>query len=211
MSAPVLDVRMRIHREGGSVGVALGHGAAGVALLAGDEILHVPATAALAALEASGATLLWPAQWRAGEECYRAMLPGRDTLAALGRDPALRGRLVLESVAEVPPRAFSLALSALATELTARQLAALQGAIDHGYYDIPRRVGMEELARLSGVSRATMQEHLRKAERATLRLLAHDLRAAGEVDERARKRRGRPRALMAGAVAALRSAGPGIA
>lgn len=53
--------------------------------------------------------------------------------------------------------------------LTDRQLAALQLALEHGYYEQPRRCSIADLARETTVARATFEEHLRKAENKLMR------------------------------------------
>lgn len=52
--------------------------------------------------------------------------------------------------------------------LTERQRDVVTEALSHGYYDWPRGITNEALAKELGISRATLQEHLRKAERALL-------------------------------------------
>ena len=51
------------------------------------------------------------------------------------------------------------------TDLTERQRAVVTQALEAGYYEWPREVKSEELATRLGISRATLHEHLRKAER----------------------------------------------
>jgi len=53
--------------------------------------------------------------------------------------------------------------------LTDKQRKALLLAYQLGYYDVPRRIESEELARRLKVTRATAVDHLRKAERRLLR------------------------------------------
>jgi len=48
--------------------------------------------------------------------------------------------------------------------LTAKQEQALKLAIQRGYYEWPKKVTLEELAGMSGITRVTFQNHLRKAE-----------------------------------------------
>jgi len=48
--------------------------------------------------------------------------------------------------------------------LTARQREVLDAAVERGYYDIPRRVSVEELAAELDCSQSTVSEHLRKVE-----------------------------------------------
>lgn len=50
-------------------------------------------------------------------------------------------------------------------QLTSLQRRALELACQHGYYSYPRRVSLEQLAKLVGIPRTTLQSHLRKAER----------------------------------------------
>ncbi len=50
-------------------------------------------------------------------------------------------------------------------DLTERQKWAMDLAITHGYYEIPRRTNLKELAWIGKVAFATFHGHLRKAER----------------------------------------------
>ncbi len=52
----------------------------------------------------------------------------------------------------------------LLPDLTDNQKRALELAIQEGYYETPRRTDLRKLAKLDGVSLATFQEHLHKAE-----------------------------------------------
>ncbi|MFA6461354.1 MAG: helix-turn-helix domain-containing protein [Candidatus Woesearchaeota archaeon] len=49
-------------------------------------------------------------------------------------------------------------------KLTEKQRSALELAIKEGYYAIPKKIETDKLAKLMKLSRATYQEHLRKAE-----------------------------------------------
>jgi hypothetical protein len=49
-------------------------------------------------------------------------------------------------------------------KLTEKQRRILSLAYESGYYDLPRRIGSEELARKSDIVKSTLLEHLRKAE-----------------------------------------------
>lgn len=53
-------------------------------------------------------------------------------------------------------------------ELTAKQKKALELAEKNGYYEYPRKIKLEKLARIMGVSLSTYQAHLRKAEKKLL-------------------------------------------
>lgn len=52
--------------------------------------------------------------------------------------------------------------------LTDRQREVVTEALARGYYDWPREITNEELAQELGIARATLHEHLRKAERTLL-------------------------------------------
>jgi predicted DNA binding protein len=49
--------------------------------------------------------------------------------------------------------------------LTAKQRQAVLAAYGLGYYDVPRRISTEEMARLLKIDKSTLAEHLRKAEK----------------------------------------------
>jgi predicted DNA binding protein len=59
--------------------------------------------------------------------------------------------------------------------LTERQRQTMIAAFDHGYYDYPKKISGEELAKRINISKGTMMEHLRKAEGRILReiLIGH--------------------------------------
>jgi len=54
------------------------------------------------------------------------------------------------------------------TELTTQQRKVVHRALERGYFDWPRQVKSEDLAAELGISKATLLEHLRKAERKLL-------------------------------------------
>ena len=49
-------------------------------------------------------------------------------------------------------------------EVTDKQSRAFEAAVSQGYYEWPKQITLKELALMSGVSRTTYQNHLRKAE-----------------------------------------------
>jgi hypothetical protein len=60
--------------------------------------------------------------------------------------------------------------------LSRHQREALLSAYANGYYEVPRRVNLDELARLQNVNKSTFAEHLLKAEnRLISRILADEL------------------------------------
>ena len=65
-------------------------------------------------------------------------------------------------------------------ELTDRQLAALQLALENGYYEQPRMCSVSELAEQTTVARATFEEHLRKAENKLIKNAGQFVRLLGE-------------------------------
>jgi len=56
-------------------------------------------------------------------------------------------------------------------KLTDKQRYAIELAIEHGYYEHPRRISVEGLAKLSKTPRSTFQDHLRIAESKLMKLL----------------------------------------
>jgi predicted DNA binding protein len=58
----------------------------------------------------------------------------------------------------------SIGLISIHPDLTEKQRRALQLAVQHGYYAFPRKITLEKLAQIMGVSFSTYQAHLAKAE-----------------------------------------------
>jgi hypothetical protein len=56
-------------------------------------------------------------------------------------------------------------LTNLSPNLTEKQRSAYKLAVNKGYYDYPKKVEINQLARLSKISPSTFQQHLRYAER----------------------------------------------
>lgn len=143
---------------------------------------------------AHGCAILWPAIYSRGEEAYTILAPSRDRFEALVRRLRELGEVHVEKVSDVAPDALhvNVPLSDITTNLTERQLFVLQAAIAQGYYDSPRRTSTEALAVEFGVTRSTLEEHLRKAERRVLEGFAGVLAAQPVLARAATRRPGRP-------------------
>jgi predicted DNA binding protein len=59
---------------------------------------------------------------------------------------------------------FLLSLSSLFGQLTEKQMKSLLTAVENGYYEVPKRVTADDLAKRAGQPRSTFEEHVRKAE-----------------------------------------------
>lgn len=78
------------------------------------------------------------------------------------------GQVNVESIHQVGLPSFTdemlVPVEGLMDGLTIKQVEALIMAIERGYYDSPARISAEEMAKMTGLSRSTLMEHLRKAE-----------------------------------------------
>lgn len=154
---------------------------------------HPPA-GAVGTILAHGCSVLWPAVWSGGAEEYSILAPTRATLDALVRRLHHLGGASVLRVSEVPPDALpvTVPLSDLTADLTQRQLGVLLRAIELGYYDSPRRTSTEAMATEFGVTRSTLEEHLRKAERRVLERFAGVLASQPVLARAATRGPGRP-------------------
>jgi len=55
-------------------------------------------------------------------------------------------------------------ITQLFPQLTSKQKRAMEIALSHGYYEYPKKITMEELAKIMKISYSTYQAHLKKAE-----------------------------------------------
>mgnify|MGYP002276768992 FL=1 len=109
-----------------------------------------------------------PTIYRQGWEHYTVVaFDGDDIRELLGdlRSDREIDLLSKTSISETQiPHSMLAPASQLFEDLTDRQLAALQLALDRGYYEQPRKTSLRELAEQTAVARSTYEEHLRKAE-----------------------------------------------
>ena len=115
-----------------------------------------------------GCSIMFPSLFAEGRELHRVVAPSRDRLKQLLErlQDFGSGGANLESVTEVGPENLqvSINIADLAGVLTKKQLNVLTSAVKAGYYQSPRRTSTERLAKAFGLSRTTLEEHLRKAE-----------------------------------------------
>lgn len=107
------------------------------------------------------------------QRVYNVLFFRREDLKSMIADLRELGTVSLGSLEEVGNRQV---------ELTDRQRSVITHALEAGYYEWPREVKSEVLAAELGISRATLHEHLRKAER---KLIADSLdyeRLSGQAD-----------------------------
>jgi predicted DNA binding protein len=103
---------------------------------------------------------------------------GRLRVSLAGDGEAVKRLLQEMTSAEIPFEVSSLSSSrareeSLLADLTERQVQVLRLAHSMGYYDVPKRTGVEEIARLLGKDKGTVGEQLRRAEKHVFdRLLA---------------------------------------
>ncbi|HKZ60003.1 MAG TPA: helix-turn-helix domain-containing protein [Candidatus Thermoplasmatota archaeon] len=99
--------------------------------------------------------------------CYTRVLSfEEETTRAMFKELQSHGRTELISKRELPLTVLptNVWVHSLFGDLTDKQKEALLKAHRAGYYNSPRKVGTEDVARMSGVSRSTFEEHLRKGE-----------------------------------------------
>jgi predicted DNA binding protein len=109
-----------------------------------------------------------PTIYRQGWEHYTVIAFDDDDIRALLSD--LRADRDIELLSKTAidekriPHSMLTPVDQLFDDLTDRQLAALQLALENGYYEQPRKTSLREIAGLTSVAKSTYEEHLRKAE-----------------------------------------------
>ena len=114
-----------------------------------------------------------PIFYKQGWEWYRVLAFSQDDIKKLFQElerfceVQMVSRHTIEdtSVRE----SFMVSTCSLLGELTKRQSFALLTALSRGYYQIPKKISTDELAKSLGLPRTTFAEHLRKAESKVLR------------------------------------------
>jgi predicted DNA binding protein len=138
-------------------------------------------------IEKSKAIPVMPITYRHGLEYLRFIAYSeKDLRFAMGQlskvsqvDVLKRGKIQSHAL-----DVMTVSLREIFGSLTMKQLNSLINAIELGYYAIPRKVTIGEIAKLLGVSRSTYEEHLRKAEVKLIQAMKPYLRLAN-LSERA--------------------------
>jgi predicted DNA binding protein len=133
-----------------------------------------------------GGVKIDPIVYRRGWEETRSLFPDGDSLSRyiermteFGPFEVLQKRPIKE--AEFT-RTRVVPVDELLSDLTDRQRLALHRALMAGYFDLPRRIGIDEIVRGTGATRSTFGEHLHKAESKVLRALGPFL-TFGEISD----------------------------
>lgn len=153
-----------------------------------DSGLHVVTQSCLCSLEDSiierfekyNSLYQPPTIHRQGWEHYSVIAFDESDVRALLNDlEADRDIEVLSKTAiteQQIPHSMLAPVDQLFEDVTERQLAALQLALESGYYEQPRQTSLRELAGKTAVARSTYEEHLRKAENKLLKNAGQFLR-----------------------------------
>jgi predicted DNA binding protein len=109
-----------------------------------------------------------------GKRRYRILVTNERNLDNLLSDLKMTGNSKVISMRSLSSEGPSriLIVSSVLEDLTPRQREVLSIAYQHGYFDIPHAITIDELARKLGLHKTTIHEHLRKAERTIMRNFA---------------------------------------
>lgn len=109
-----------------------------------------------------------------GKRRYRILVTNERNLDNLLSDLKSTGDSKVVSMRSLSSEGPSriLIVSSVLEDLTPRQREVLSVAYQHGYFDIPHAITIDELAQKLGLHKATIHEHLRKAERTIMRNFA---------------------------------------
>lgn len=97
-----------------------------------------------------------------GIQIHTILAPSQDKFSQMYED--LKKSFTTVKVARL--RRYS--IGSIEHILTAKQIEAIGLAYSNGYYEIPRRCEIKDIAKNAGIKRVAMQERLRRAERAIM-------------------------------------------
>jgi len=124
-----------------------------------------------------------PTKLENGCECFDLLLEDRDELSDAIEILREFGEVHIERISqefrrEITPSAAE--WQELLSSIPDRQRELLNLALEEGYFDIPRRVTLEELAEEMGITKTTASNHLRKAEREIMEFLIRYIELAAD-------------------------------
>ncbi len=124
---------------------------------------------------AESMNLLWeaPAIYEKGEEKLRLISFSSTEFGSFYGKVASQGTTRIIRKKKIEPDSlrdvYSISLKDIFGDLSTKQAKYLKEAIGKGMFSSPRRLRVEDMARNNGLSKSTMQEHLRKAENKLIR------------------------------------------
>lgn len=126
---------------------------------------------------------LGPTKLENGRECFDLLLEDRDELSNAIEILREFGEVHIERISqefrrEITPS--SAEWQELLSSIPNRQRQLLNLALEEGYFDIPRRVTLEELADEMDITKTTASNHLRKAEKRVMEFLIRYIALAAD-------------------------------
>jgi predicted DNA binding protein len=122
----------------------------------------------VAMIEWAGCIPVMPVNYRGGIEYCRVLAFTKDALNGAISSLSKVSKLEIESKSVIPRESARGAITVPVDEflgsLTKKQLAAFIAAMQMGYYGMPKKATIDEIASKEGMKRSTYEEHLRKAE-----------------------------------------------
>lgn len=146
---------------------------------------HLTEFTPLQTLMYEGFLPIGPTELQNGRECFDLLLHDRDELSKAVELLSEFGSVSVERITEdfrrevVPSRAE---WQELLASIPPRQRELLNLALDQGYFEIPRKITLEELADQMEITKTTASTHLRKAERTLIEYLLPYINLATEAD-----------------------------
>lgn len=135
------------------------------------RICNCPSTSVTTILAEYDCFHVPPIEYEKNKELLHIMMPSNgssDLFDKIKDNEAVRDvNLKYLSPHKFPDKPFPiyLPINDLLMNLTDKQYKILNEAYNSGYYELPRQVKTEELAKMFDISRRALEDHLRKAER----------------------------------------------
>ncbi len=127
-------------------------------------------------IEKYNSLAMWPIFYKHGWEWYRILSFRQKDIRGLFNELAefTNAEIISRRTVEGSSmrEAFVISPSSLLGELTRKQSSALITALARGYYEIPKKVSTDEIAKSIDLPRTTFEEHLRKAESKVMKAVA---------------------------------------
>jgi predicted DNA binding protein len=111
---------------------------------------------------------LKPVSFEKGYEYWEVGSWGKKTITRFYEDIKKIAEVKILTIKKSQPSIF---IQHTVQKLTEKQKNAIESALEFGYYEYPRKISVEELAKKLRVKRTTFQEHLRKAESKVMKIL----------------------------------------